>query len=344
MITVLYGTRPEAIKLAPVVNALRARSAPVTVVCTGQHRELLEGMPIEPDIELHLMRENQTPSGFLSRAMTALDAHLFHTQFVLVQGDTTTAFAGALSAYHMRIPIGHVEAGLRTGRLDAPFPEEGYRQMVDRIATRLYAPTERAAQNLVTEGRQPADILITGNTGIDAAMQAKGRVRPGDHPFVLVTVHRREASAEQIESICCAIRKLAVHTGMTFVVPVHPNQNGSRIRQALDVGLKRIEIIPPMNYADTIATMKLAACVLTDSGGLQEEAPTFGVPVVVVREVTERPEGVEAGVAILAGFDEDLIFESVMRMASTKLAPIRLYGDGHAAPRIAEDAAVMGGS
>lgn len=339
MISIVYGTRPEAIKLAPVIDALRARGARLRVICTGQHQELLDAIPIAPDVELRLMRPEQSQAEFLSRALLPLDANLLHSRFVFVQGDTVSAFAGALVASLLRIPVGHVEAGLRTYRLDAPFPEEGYRQMIDRIATRLYAPTEWAATNLKSEGRDAKDVLVTGNTGVDAALRAtSGRRIPNGSicPFVFVTIHRREAEGRPVENICRAVRRLAAETDLSFFVTTHPNAIGLRVRELL-FGEPKINLFHPLSHADTLATMKEAVCVITDSGGLQEECPTFGVPVVVAREVTERPEGVLENMAVLAGFDESLIVASVKAMRYRDHVPKSVYGDGHAGERIADD-------
>lgn len=341
MIAVVYGTRPEAIKLFPVVDTLRERGAEVRVICTGQHEGLLDEIPIHPDVNLALMKENQAPSAFVASAMTALDKSFTDSrpEFVLVQGDTASAFAGALAAFHHKIPSGHVEAGLRTYRLDAPFPEEGYRQMVDRIATRLYAPTEKAKSNLLTEGR--LDVLVTGNTGIDAALSVKGGECWGDPPFVLATLHRREAIGEKMKAVGRALIRIARTTDMQIVVPLHPNPNVQAILREMLKDEPRVRLVRPLNYPDFIATMKKAACVVTDSGGIQEEAPNFGVPVLVARETTERPEAVEAGSAALVGFDETFIVALVTRIRSephhTMTKVRQIFGDGRASGRIAAD-------
>jgi UDP-N-acetylglucosamine 2-epimerase (non-hydrolysing) len=350
-IAIVYGTRPEAIKLGPVVSAFRRRNVAVSVLCTGQHRELLENAEValaaRPDVELGLMRPGQTPSQFIASAMERIDGVLAEIapRFVLAQGDTATAFVATLAAFHRRIPSGHVEAGLRTWRLDAPFPEEGYRQMVDRVATRLYAPTAGARANLLREGRAEGDVIVTGNTGIDAVLQVAagdlGRC-VGEPPFVLATLHRREAFGRPLEAMCRALARLT-REGLNVVLPVHPNPDVGRTVHAILGAEPRVKLVAPLPYPDLVRTMLGALCVVTDSGGIQEEAPTLGVPVLVTRETTERPEAVEAGAAILVGFEEDRIVEEVVRLlrnagAREKMAvPRFVYGDGKASERIADD-------
>ena len=344
-VVVVYGTRPEAIKLISVIEALRARGAWVQVICTGQHRELLVGLVegAEADFDLGLMQNRQTPSEFLARAMASLEPFIASdTKLVLVQGDTASAFAGALAAFHRQVPIGHIEAGLRTYDFAAPFPEEGYRQMIDRIATRLYAPTDEAARNLVREGRE--DWVLTGNTGIDAALNVVeknlGKSAVGEGQFVLATLHRREADGAPAEAVCRALARLAGH--VKVVLPVHPNAMARRLLEGSSV-----QLIEPLNYPDLIQTLRRAACVITDSGGIQEEAATFGVPMLITRTKTERQEAVRVGAARLVGYDEDLILSSALPL----LAPVgpkndvynclavytTYYGDGKAGDRIAKD-------
>jgi UDP-N-acetylglucosamine 2-epimerase len=296
------------------------------------------------------MQPGQTPSQFIARATERLDASLAELapSFLLAQGDTATAFAATLAAFHRKIPTGHVEAGLRTYRLDAPFPEEAYRQMVDRVATRLYAPTEGARANLLREGRAAGDILVTGNTGIDAvlalAQSGDGRCL-GAAPFVLATLHRREAFGAPLEAMCRALVRIARDAGLGVVLPVHPNPGVRRTVRERLAGVPGITLTDPLPYPDLVQTMLGALCVVTDSGGIQEEAPTLGVPVLVTRETTERPEAVEAGSAVLVGFAEDRIVEEVIRLHRDPAARARMavkrpvYGDGKASERIAEDVA-----
>jgi UDP-N-acetylglucosamine 2-epimerase (non-hydrolysing) len=352
-LAVVYGTRPEAVKLAPVARAARsAGTLDVTVICAGQHRELLANAEAAfaglPDVELGLMRDGQTPVEFIARAVDKLDALLAKQSpaMVLVQGDTATAFAATLVAFHRGIATGHVEAGLRTYDLLAPFPEEGYRQMIDRIATRLYAPTEISRQNLVSEGRRASDVLVTGNTGIDAVMAiaASGLGRSwGEPPFVLSTLHRREAFGEPLRRMCRALRRIALEGKLSVLLPVHPNPNVRATVHELLGDVPGVRLCDPLPYPDLVQTMLRAVCVVTDSGGIQEEAPTLGVPVLVTRETTERPEAVSAGSALLVGNDEDRIVSEVLRLhqdpaARAKMAtPRNVYGDGKASARILSD-------
>jgi UDP-N-acetylglucosamine 2-epimerase (non-hydrolysing) len=356
MIAVVYGTRPEAIKLAPVVEAMRCRQLPVRVVCTGQHESLLDGAAdLEPDDGLGLMHARQQPGDFLPRCIEALyrlwSPPISRPARVVVQGDTATAFAAALAAFHLQVPVAHVEAGLRSHDLTAPFPEEGYRQMISRIADRHYAPTQRALENLLGEGigmRRTTSILVTGNTGIDAAMRVGSRKSPFDPPYVLVTLHRREAFGEPMRAVCRAIRKLAGTTRagaapLSFVVPMHPNPAARAVIEEELAGSAHVSLIEPMPHEDLITVLRSAWCVLTDSGGIQEEAPAFGVPVLVARETTERPEGIEAGAALVVGYDEKVIVQTILGMRESPREyeamwlPRMIYGDGQAAERIAAD-------
>jgi UDP-N-acetylglucosamine 2-epimerase (non-hydrolysing) len=348
MIAVVYGTRPEAIKLEPVVKALRGKSLDVCAICTGQHKELLDAVSFRPDIELSLMKKDQLPNAFVTKAVEAL-AEIFTEKSpdeIVVQGDTATAFSAALAAFHLKIRINHVEAGLRTYDLSAPFPEEGYRQMIDRVASRLFAPTESAKINLIYEGHSPSNILVTGNTGIDAALSVietgKGK-RFGTYPYMLVTLHRREAFGEPLASICRAIDRITKMTDLTVVLPVHPNPHASTTIRSILENNPKVELVEPLSYPDLIQTMIKAKCVLTDSGGIQEEAPTFGIPVFVARQTTERPEAVASGNAVLVGFFEDSIVSTIVTFFNTPSIQKRmsqatpLFGDGKASLRIAED-------
>jgi UDP-N-acetylglucosamine 2-epimerase (non-hydrolysing) len=331
MIAVVYGTRPEAIKLWSVVEALRARGEAVLTLCTGQHRELLEGL-LTPDFNLKLMAPVQTSSEFIAKALPLIDARLKNAERVIVQGDTASAFAGALAAFHRKVPIAHVEAGLRTYDLAAPFPEEGYRQMIDRIATDLYPPTEDAAKNLRREGlnhHKP-----TGNTGIDAAYNVVRRElgKPAHSgSFVLATMHRREAAGEPAKAVHRALERINKH--IPIVMPVHPNG-------ILPKG-SGIDYVAPLDYPTLIQTLRKATFVITDSGGIQEEAATFGVPMLITRMTTEREEIVHIGGAKLVGFDEELIYAEAMKLLdpahrASMSVLTRYYGDGCAGERIAE--------
>lgn len=335
MIVVIYGTRPEAIKLWSVIEAFRARRANVFALCTGQHRELLgsEGMPA-PDFNLKLMSPGQTASEFIAKALPLIDVFLKSPRVtqVIVQGDTASAFAGTLAAFHRKVPVAHVEAGLRTYDFAAPFPEEGYRQMIDRIATDLYPPTEDAAENLGREGLKYHE--PTGNTGIDAAYNVVRRglgtpVRTG--PFVLATMHRREAAGEPAKAVHRALER--INNRIPIIMPVHPNG-------ILPKG-SNIEYVAPLDYPTLIQTLRKATFVITDSGGIQEEAATFGVPMLITRTTTEREEIVRIGGAKLVGFDSEVIYEESMKLLdpvhrASMSVLTRYYGDGCAGERIAD--------
>ena len=348
-IAIVYGTRPEAIKLAPLVKELRTGGGPHQIICTGQHSTLLENCPLPHDVRFELMEPSQKPAAFVARALTTL-TDLWdgpdRPARVVVQGDTATAFAATLAAFHLGIPVAHVEAGLRSDDMAAPFPEEGYRVMIDRIATTHYVATERPARNLLDEGIDFRSIFITGNTGIDGAMAAAARggrsAGVGKAPYVLATLHRREAFGEPMASVCRAIRMLADER-LHFIVPMHPNPLArSVIREELGSN-PNVSLIEPLPYDDLIATLRGAWATLTDSGGIQEEAPSFGIPVLVAREVTERPEAIESGNAQLVGWDMAAIVNFVRHLQSSpdvyrQMATVRhVFGDGHAAERIAQD-------
>jgi len=347
----VYGTRPEAIKMAPVINALRRREEAVrlTVCTTGQHREMLEQVhatfDLAPDVDLRLMRANQDLNHLLAAAVDAIDRVIVEREpeWLLVQGDTTTAMAAAVAAFHRRVKVGHVEAGLRTHDLGHPFPEEANRRIVDAISTALFAPTERAARGLIAEGCRTDHVHLVGNTVIDAlrrfpvaAANANGRRQ------VLVTVHRRESFGEPLQRILAALRELAgLFPEVEWVYPVHPNPNVvGPVREALS-DLPNFRLSPPLGYAELIAELAASHFVLTDSGGLQEEAPAFAKPVLVLRETTERPEGIECGIARLTGSDTARIVAEASRLLTSPAEYASMaraanpYGDGRAAERIA---------
>ena len=350
-ILVVYGTRPEAIKMAPVIEALRRRAdrLEVTVGTTAQHREMLDQVQeifgLRPDIDLDLMRPDQSLNDLAARAITGLDGVLRRVSpdWLLVQGDTTTAMAGALAAFHLGIRIGHVEAGLRSGDLQRPFPEEANRRIVDTVADALFAPTERSRDRLLAEGAAPARVYLTGNTVIDA-LQRVAATLPEEPPAreVLVTVHRRESFGAPLGEILGALRELAgAFPDWRFVFPVHPNP---RVREPVHRelgGIANLELPAPLSYRELIQVLRRCHLVLTDSGGLQEEAPAFGKPVLVLRETTERPEGIEAGVARLVGADRRRIVAEATRLLSDASAHSEMaramnpYGDGRAGERIA---------
>lgn len=358
----VFGTRPEAIKMAPLVKLLAGQSAMESVVCvTGQHKQMLQQVldlfDIVPQIDLELMTQNQTLNGLSARLLTAFDDVLetVRPDRILVHGDTTTAMMSALAAFHRRIPIGHVEAGLRTGDLYQPWPEEMNRRTIDVCADLLFAPTELSRRNLQAEnlgGR----ILVTGNTVIDALLQTTQRILKDDafragldahFPFLqddrkvlLVTGHRRENFGPGFANICEALAALARRDDIQIVYPIHLNPNVRGPVQKALAGLPNVHLIEPLDYARFVRLMQRAHVILTDSGGVQEEAPSLGKPVLVMRNVTERPEAVQAGTVRLVGTEVDSIVGAVKhlydnddawRAFSQHLNP---YGDGLASQRI----------
>jgi UDP-N-acetylglucosamine 2-epimerase len=359
-VMIVFGTRPEVIKLAPVVRALRARGRTFSVsTCfTAQHREMCDPLfrlfSIAPDYDLDIMTERQSLKDIVTRTMQRLDPVLAKEapDIVLVQGDTTSAFAAALTAFYRHIPVGHVEAGLRTYDLWNPYPEELNRQLISRVAEFDFAPTERARRALLDEGVPRRYVFKTGNTVIDAlkftAARARGRGsrilgrRAGRRTLILVTAHRRESFGAGIAEICAALRDLVERNeDVEIFIPVHPNPAVKvPIERAL-AGHPRITLSPPLEYLDLVTVMKRSRLVLTDSGGLQEEAPALGKPVVVMRDETERPEIVEAGGAVLAGPHRDRIVRSVEKILRdpklyARMAHVRNpFGDGRASQRIA---------
>jgi UDP-N-acetylglucosamine 2-epimerase (non-hydrolysing) len=349
-VVVLLGTRPEAIKMAPVIALLRARPAQFepTVCATGQHRELLvqtlETFGLSPDIDLDLMQPDQTPIAFLSRALPAIDEALrrLEPDWVLVQGDTTTAMAGSLAAYHRRVRLGHVEAGLRTGDLRNPFPEEANRRIADLLADALFAPTAGARSSLLAEGVEDGRIFVTGNTVVDALLEVARRVpEHGEPADVLITAHRRESFGAPFAEILAAVKELAQgFPALRFVFPLHPNPSVRGPACAALAGVENIALRAPLDYIELVRVLRSAKLVLTDSGGIQEEAPTFGVPVLVLRNETERPEGVARGVARLVGTARQSIVDGAATLLTDAAAHRRMaragnpYGDGCAASRI----------
>lgn len=365
-ISVIFGTRPEAIKLAPVIIALRNHPSFLCRVCvTAQHRrmldQVLEAFDITPDVDLDLMQENQDLGLFTARAIEALNGYMARERpdLVLVQGDTTSVFCAALAAFYHRIPVGHVEAGLRTGNMLSPWPEEANRVLTSRLASLHFAPTVTNRENLLKEGIPPERIFVTGNTVIDALFLAldKIRVSPpaipglpadiitawGDAPVVLITGHRRENFGEGLEAICLALAELGRRfPQVQFVYPVHLNPN---VKEPVERILgakegKNIHLINPLPYLSFVALMDRATLILTDSGGIQEEAPSLGKPVLVMRNSTERPEGVDAGTAKMVGADSNRIIEESSRLLTDKSAYNDMsrthnpYGDGRATERI----------
>ena len=353
-IFVVVGTRPEAIKMAPVVLALKNESwANVHVLATAQHRHMLDQVNdffgIAPDIDLNIMRPNQALTTLTARLLLELDDVLQAEKpdAVLVQGDTTTVMTVALACFYHRIPIGHVEAGLRTWDMQNPFPEEANRVIAGKLARWHFAPTEGSRQNLRKEGVADADIVVTGNTVIDALLMTAAKDVRLDVPLnpakrlVLVTSHRRENFGEPFRSICGALRMLAQNNpDVQFLYPVHPNPNIKDVAHEFLAGLPNFTLCEPLDYAPFIAAMKRAYIILTDSGGVQEEAPALGKPVLVLRDETERPEAVEQGVVKLVGASHERIVNEAQRLLDDEVAyrtmarGVSPYGDGHAAERI----------
>jgi UDP-N-acetylglucosamine 2-epimerase len=363
MLTVLsvIGTRPEAIKMAPVVKELARHPDRIrSLVCsTGQHRQMLDQVldlfRIEPDFDLNLMQTDQTLSQLTAALFSALDAVVEQSRpdWVLAQGDTSTVLVAGLVAYYHRVRFGHVEAGLRTGDRYRPFPEEMNRVVSDRLADYLFAPTQRSRQTLLREGHPENRILVTGNTVIDALLEVAsypydwssgplGFLCPGKR-LVLITAHRRESFGEPFREICSAIRELAEAfeaDHLHFVYPVHLNPNVQRPVRELLSGLANVSLVEPLDYPSLVQLMKRSTLILTDSGGIQEEAPGLQVPVLVMRDTTERPEGVEAGVVRLVGTSRRRIVGEASRLLRDPAAlaamtkSVNPYGDGHAAERI----------
>lgn len=371
MITVLsvFGTRPEAIKMAPVVKALEAQPDWFrSVVCvTGQHREMLDQVlrlfAIEPDYDLNIMSPNQTLAEVTARVLNQLDPVLekVHPDWVLVQGDTTTAMAASLSAFYRRIKVGHVEAGLRTLDKYQPFPEEINRRITGVIADMHFAPTMWAADNLRREGVPDNQIAVTGNTVVDAIQDVAARAfepnglfplnfPPPDKRMILVTAHRRENFGEGMIEICSALRSLATERDDIHIVyPVHLNPNvQTPVREMLS-GIPDITLLSPLDYQPLVWLMKQCHLVISDSGGIQEEAPGLGKPVLVLRETTERPEGVHAGTVKLVGANRERILDETTLLLDDEDAFARMaraanpYGDGNAAIKIVDSLKAISG-
>lgn len=355
----VIGTRPEAIKVAPVIRKfLDDDFFETIVVATGQHREILDQVlqffGVVPDEDLSLMVPNQTLSELTAKALTGCNALLLKYQpnLVVVQGDTSTAFAAGLAGFLNGVPVAHIEAGLRSGRMDSPFPEEANRVLLSRLARLHFAPTSGAAENLRGEGVSEG-LHEVGNTVVDALLLGLQIIKErGEDSFygrfdqirfnrrlVLVTIHRRESFGEPLENICSAIVRIAeAHPDKELIYPVHPNPNVRKVVDRMLGGIENIKLLEPLEYSDFIWMMSKASLILTDSGGVQEEAPTLGIPVMVAREVTERSEGVDAGAAFMVGADADLIVETADRLLrlndEERAGIVNPYGDGKTSERI----------
>lgn len=355
----VVGTRPEVVKMAPVVLALRRNGSwRVQVLATAQHRDMLDQalrmFGIVPDLDLDAMRPNQTLAALTARLMTGLDACLERQRpaLVLAQGDTTTVMTAALACFYRRVHFAHVEAGLRTHDLRYPWPEEMNRVLAGRLAALNFAPTETARANLLREGVPAERIKVTGNTVIDALhLMARKNIAlgvdiPADRRLILVTAHRRENFGAPMASICAAIRQLAErHSDLHFLFPVHPNPNVRQLAHRQLGALPQVSLCEPLDYGAFVTAMKKAWLILTDSGGVQEEAPALGKPVLVLREETERPEAVREGVVELVGTEQNRIFRRASALLEDAAAYRRMakgaspYGDGYAAERIVQHVA-----
>jgi UDP-N-acetylglucosamine 2-epimerase (non-hydrolysing) len=358
----IFGTRPEAIKLAPVILAAKADPRFKCKVCvTAQHREMLDQVlkvfKIKPDVDLNLMRPNQTLAGLTARAIRGIDTYLAQEKpdMIIVQGDTTTVFCAALCAFYHKIPIGHVEAGLRTGNKYSPFPEEANRVLATHISTLHFAPTQKARHNLLQEGIAPERIFVTGNTVIDALFLARDKIKKkppaipqlcksilqSSQQLVLITGHRRENFGKGFQNICKAVKTLAQRFPETqFVYPVHLNPNVRKPVYSLLGNQENIHLIEPLGYLPFVALMNRSTIILTDSGGVQEEAPSLGKPVLVMRDTTERPEAVDMGTVKLVGTNVNAIIDNAAKLLTDKKAysvmasAVNPYGDGRATERI----------
>ncbi len=354
----VFGTRPDTIKMAPVVRALAAAGpAIVPLVCvTAQHRQMLDDLlalfAIVPDYDLDVMRHDQTITQITTRVLEGMEPVLAAARpdVVLVHGDTSTSTAAALAAFYARIPVGHVEAGLRTSTIWEPFPEEMNRRLTGRLASYHFSPTGRARENLERENVDPADIIVTGNTVIDAFLDVASREPDAPpaawagldpaKPWIFVTAHRRE-NHERMQAICGALAEIAAFPERPqILLPVHPSPRVAPVVHRLLDGVPGIHLVAPLPYDETVHTIKRSTLVLTDSGGIQEEAPCLGKPVLVMRDETERPEGIEAGTLELVGSDPQAIVAATRRLLSDEAAYARMsrannpYGDGRAAQRI----------
>jgi UDP-N-acetylglucosamine 2-epimerase (non-hydrolysing) len=360
-ILIVFGTRPEAIKMAPLYHELQKSNFEVKVCVTAQHREMLDQVlaffEIVPDYDLDLMQANQSLNGLSSKILIKIDEVLSKEtpDLVLVHGDTTTSSMVALAAFHQGIKVGHIEAGLRTYNKQAPFPEELNRQITSRIADIHFTPTKAATQNLLKEGVSPDTIVETGNTVIDALLWTINKIDkpsffhpdieilkstiPTDKKLVLVTGHRRENFGVGFQNLCEALLKISEREDVTIVYPVHLNPNVKNIVYELLSHKANIHLIPPVSYPAFVWLMQQSFLIVTDSGGIQEEAPSLGKPVIVTREVSERPEGVDAGFSTLVGTNKNKIIveiQSVLDHFSGFENPMNPYGDGNASKMIVD--------
>lgn len=362
-VAIVFGTRPEAIKVAPLIHLLKETpNIECSIVVTGQHKEMLdqvlEVFSIVPDLNLSVMRENQTLSGLTARLLDGIDAYLNQSKpdFIFAQGDTTTAFVASLVSFYHKIPFGHIEAGLRTHDLTAPWPEEANRTMTTRIATLHFAPTAHAFETLISEGVPKEKVFLTGNTIVDALRSVEARLPTYEKEvvaalpavlqdqnvrMVLITGHRRENFDGGLERVCSAIARLAAaFPDVQFVYPVHLNPNVQKAVQGALANIPNVHLLPPLSYIPFVWLMRNSFFIITDSGGIQEEAPSFGKPVLVTRSVTERPEGIATGNARLVGTNTEHIVDIGRRLLTdpsfydSMAQAVNPYGDGTAAQKI----------
>lgn len=354
----IFGTRPEAIKMAPLVKELEKCENIESIVCvTAQHREMLdqvlETFDIKPDYDLNIMKQGQTLGDVTTRALTGLEEVIKEARpdIVLVHGDTTTTFAGALAAFYNQVAIGHVEAGLRTDNKYSPYPEEMNRQMVDRLSDMYFAPTEISKNNLLKENIDESKIYITGNTAIDAMSTTVDKnythkelewIKPGER-MILLTAHRRENLGEPMRHIFKAIKRIVDEfDDVKVIYPIHMNPKVREVANEVFDGDDKVKLIEPLEVFDFHNFQNKSYIILTDSGGIQEEAPSLGKPVLVLRDTTERPEGISAGTLKLVGTDEDIIYEETKRLLTDSKEYEKMskasnpYGDGHASERIVD--------
>lgn len=356
-VMLVFGTRPEAIKMCPLVNELKKRKNLQAIVCvTGQHREMLRQVlsvfKVEPDYDLDIMKEKQTLFDVTSNILLKIKAVLEKERpdVVLVHGDTSTTFVSALACYYLQIPVGHVEAGLRTYDIYSPFPEEFNRQAVSIISKFNFAPTEMAKQNLLNENRLAGNIYITGNTAIDALKSTVKKDYKNEHldwakdsRLILLTAHRRENLGEPMKHMFRAIKRVVEkHNDIKVIYPIHMNPVVREVANSILGDCDRIRIIEPLEVIDFHNFMANSYLILTDSGGIQEEAPSLGKPVLVMRDTTERPEGIKAGTLKLVGTDEETIYSEFIKLLEDDAEYEKMskasnpYGDGHACERIAD--------
>ena len=344
-VAIAFGTRPEVIKIAPVYMKLKEEVETI-LIATAQHREMMDMMlevfNMKPDIDMNIMRHDQTPNTVASEVLRRMEEVLKEEKIdvLLVQGDTTTAMASALSAFHLNLKVGHIEAGLRSGNLRDPFPEEMNRRVIDVFSDYDFAPTKRAKENLLKEGVDGGRIFVVGNTVVDALEYIKKNVDldskspVNSENFILVTMHRRENWGERMERALSGLRRFSEETRIEIVFPVHRNPRVREVAKKVLGDYERAKLLEPVNYIEFLALLKRCAFVMTDSGGIQEEAPSFGKFVVVARETTERPELIESGWGILAGTSEEGVYNALKRALREKPTGRNPFGDRRASYRI----------